>query len=203
MRVVSLLPAATDIIAALGAGDTLVAVTHECDAPIAQARPRVTATPIHHGTAAAIDQQVHESVARGESLFHLDDARIAAAQPDVILTQALCDVCAVSEGDVRRIADVLERAPRVVSLNGTTLDGVWEDVRAVGRAIGRAGEAELLLSSVGERLRAVHETLKAARAPRPRVAVIEWIDPLFAAGHWTPELVRRGGGAANAPQARR
>jgi iron complex transport system substrate-binding protein len=195
-RIISLLPGGTEIVAALHATEQLVGISHECDYPAEVTRlPRVTASAIDRDAGSAeIDAAVRALSRTGRPLFAIEADELTRLAPTVILTQALCDVCAVSEGDVRSIAHVLERAPRVVSLNGTTLDGVWEDVRAVGRAIGRVGEAELLLSSIGERLRAVHETLKAARAPRPRVAVIEWIDPLFAAGHWTPELVRRGGG---------
>ncbi len=100
----------------------------------------------------------------------------------------------MSEGDLCELATVLTPAPRMLTLAGTTLDGVWRDIAAVGAAIGRSAEATALLAAINARLRQVHETLHAARAPRPRVAVIEWLDPLFVAGHWTPELVRRAGG---------
>jgi iron complex transport system substrate-binding protein len=103
-------------------------------------------------------------------------------------------VCAVSEGTVCSLGSVLDPAPQILSMSSATLDGVWGDVRLIAAAIGRRDEAETLLERLVARMRAVHETLKAARAPRPRVAVIEWLDPLFVAGHWTPELVRRAGG---------
>jgi iron complex transport system substrate-binding protein len=195
-RVVSLLPAGTEIVAALHALDQLVGISHECDyPPEATHLPRVTASAVDRDSGSAeIDAAVRALSRDGRPVFMLEADDLRRLAPTVILTQSLCDVCAVSEGDVRSVASVLDRAPRIVPLRGTTLDGVWEDIRGVGRAIGRVGEAELLLSGIGDRLRSVHETLKAARAPRPRVAVIEWLDPLFSAGHWTPELVRRAGG---------
>jgi iron complex transport system substrate-binding protein len=100
----------------------------------------------------------------------------------------------VSEGAVCSLGSVLDPAPQILSMSSTTLDGVWSDVRRIAAAIDRSGEAEVVLDALGARMRVVHETLKTARAPRPRVAVIEWLDPLFVAGHWTPELVRRAGG---------
>ncbi|HEU4632202.1 MAG TPA: ABC transporter substrate-binding protein [Gemmatimonadaceae bacterium] len=195
MRVLSLLPAATDIVAALGRGAWLVGVTHECDAPEAAGAARVTRSAVDAAQpAGAVDGAVRALAATGAPIFTLDEARIAALAPDVVLTQRLCDVCAVSETDVRALAARLVPAPRVVTLGGTTLDGIWADVRAVAGALGEPARGAALLAAAEARLRRVHETLKAARAPRPRVAVIEWTDPPYAAGHWVPELVRRAGG---------
>jgi iron complex transport system substrate-binding protein len=196
VRVVSLLPSGTEIVAALGALDSIVGITHECDHPPEVARiPRVTASVTERDAASAeIDAAVRELSASGSPVFTVYTDAIVRLAPDVILTQTLCDVCAVSEGDVRAVSQAMERPPRVLSLVGTTLDAVWEDIRAVGAAIGRPAEAEALLEQIAARMRRVHETLKAAKAPRPRVAVIEWMQPLFSAGHWTPELVRRAGG---------
>jgi iron complex transport system substrate-binding protein len=195
-RVVSLLPAATEIVAALGATDQLVGVTHECDYPSgAMHLPRVTASAIdREATSAAIDAGVRALASAGAPVFALDAALVASLAPQVLLTQSVCEVCALPEREVDRAVAALDIAPAVVSLGGTTLEGVWADVRRVGDAIGRRAEADALIASSTARVRRVHETLKAARAPRPRVAVIEWIDPLFAAGHWSPELVRRAGG---------
>ena len=196
MRVVSLLPGATEIVAALGALDSLVGVSHECDhpAPVASL-PRVTASAVTVGRGAAqVDAEVRELAAAGAPLFALDEALVAALRPDVVLTQALCEVCAVSEGDVRALAARLAPPPEVVTLSGTTLDGVFADVERVAAAIGRDAAGGALVAALRARLLHVHETLKAARAPRPRVAVIEWTDPVFAAGHWVPEMVRRAGG---------
>ena len=195
-RIVSLLPAATEIVAALGALDQLVGVTHECDHPIEVARlPRVTASTVDgDGASAAIDAEVRALASSGAAVFTLDAGLVASLAPRVLLTQSVCEVCALPESEVERAVAALDAAPTVVTLGGTTLDGVWDDVRRVGAAIGRSAEAERLIESSVARMRRVHETLKAARAPRPRVAVIEWMDPLFAAGHWSPELVRRAGG---------
>jgi iron complex transport system substrate-binding protein len=196
MRIVSLLPAATEIVAALGALDELVGVTHECDFPAeAAGRQRVTASAVDaHGEAAAVDAAVGELAAAGGAMFTLDERAIAALAPDVIVTQALCDVCAVSETSVRALAARLPAPPQIVTLGGSTLDGVFADVRRVGAAVAQPEAATALVASLVARLRRVHETLKAARAPRPRVAVIEWTEPLYAAGHWVPERVRRAGG---------
>jgi iron complex transport system substrate-binding protein len=195
-RVVSLLPAATEIVAALGALDQLVGVTHECDHPAgAMHLPRVTASAIDRdASSAAIDAGVRALASAGAPVFTLDAALVTALAPQVVLTQSVCEVCALPESEVERAVRALSVAPAVVSLGGTSLAGVWEDVRRVGDAIGRRTEAEALIATAVVRMRHVHETLGAARAPRPRVAVIEWMDPLFAAGHWSPELVRRAGG---------
>jgi iron complex transport system substrate-binding protein len=127
-------------------------------------------------------------------VFTLDESLVARLAPDLLITQSVCDVCALPESEVDRALAALGTRPRRITLGATTLDGVWEDVRRVADAIGRRDEGETLIAALTERMRRVHETLKAARAPRPRVAVIEWLDPVFAAGHWTPELVRRAGG---------
>jgi len=196
MRILSLLPAATEIVAALDAADALVGVTHECDFPErARALPRVTASAVDAAASALeVDRAVRNRSAEGAPLFALDEARIGALRPDVIVTQALCEVCAVSETDVRAIAARLPAAPRVVTLGGSTLDGVFEDVARVAEALGAPERGAALVERLRARMRAVHETLEAAAAPRPRVAVIEWTDPVFAAGHWVPEMVRRAGG---------
>jgi iron complex transport system substrate-binding protein len=195
-RIVSLLPAATEIVAALGALDQLVGVTHECDHPAgAMHLPRVTASAIDRvSSSAAIDAGVRALASAGAPVFTLDAALVTALAPQVVLTQSVCEVCARPESEVEPAVRALAVAPAVVSLGGTSLAGVWEDVRRVGDAIGRRTEAEALIAAAVARMRRVHETLRAARAPRPRVAVIEWMDPLFAAGHWSPELVRRAGG---------
>lgn len=195
-RVVSLLPSGTEIVAALGAIDQLVGVTHECDYPPEVSRlPRVTTTEVERDASSSdIDAAVRSLSHAGTPVFALRADDVVRLAPTLILTQTLCEVCAVSEGDVLGIASLLPGAPRVLPLVGTTLDGIWADIRSVGAALGRTEEASALIDEIAARLRRVHETLAAARAPRPRVAVIEWIEPLYAAGHWTPELVRRAGG---------
>jgi iron complex transport system substrate-binding protein len=196
MRTVSLLPAATEIVAALGAVDRLVGVTHECDYPAAVAvRARVTSSAVDGAAPpGVVDAAVRDMALGGAPLFTVHERMIAALRPELILTQALCDVCAVSETDVRALAARLRPLPRVVTLAATTLDGVFGDVLRVAEALGVPEAGERLVAELRGRLRRVHETLKAAAAPRPRVAVIEWTDPVYAAGHWVPEVVRRAGG---------
>ncbi len=195
-RVISLVPSGTEIVAALGAVDTLVGVTHECDYPASVASlPRVTASVVDSAaSSASIDSQVRALSASGVPLFAVGADDLVRLAPTHILTQTLCDVCAVTEGDVRSVAAVLPVPPRILPLTGRTLDGVWSDMRAVGAALGRADGADRLVDDIETRFRRVHERLESARAPRPRIAVIEWLDPVYVAGHWTPELVRRAGG---------
>jgi len=195
-RIVSLLPAATEMVDVLGARASLVGVTHECDYPVAvRAYPRMTRTAIDTtADAVTVDAQVRRVAAAGQPLFTLDVVALRAARPDVILTQALCDVCAVSEDDVRRVAAECDPIPRLVTLKATTLDGMLSDLVYVGEMLSRPKAAAAWREVAIARMHRVHETLKAAGAPRPRVAVIEWSDPLYAAGHWVPEMVRRAGG---------
>jgi iron complex transport system substrate-binding protein len=196
VRVLSLLPAATEIVAALGAFDRLVGITHECDYPAEVASlPRVTSSAVDRDAGSAeIDEGVRVLASSGAPVFTLDEALVARLAPDVMITQSVCDVCALPESEVDRALASFATRPRRVTLGATTLDGVWDDVRRVAETLGLADEGENLVASLLDRMRRVHETLKAARAPRPRVVVIEWLDPLFVAGHWTPELVRRAGG---------
>ncbi len=196
MRVISLLPSATEIVAALGGMEHLVGVTHACDhPPLVASRVRVTGTAIDDTAApGVVDAQVHAIASQGAPLYALYEDRIRALNPDLIITQALCAVCAVMESDVRAVAARLAPVPRVITLSATSLDGVLEDIRLVGEAMALADEAAEVLAGARARLRLLHETLQAATAPRPRVAVIEWGDPLYAAGHWVPEMVRRAGG---------
>lgn len=196
MRVLSLLPSATEIVAALGAMEHLVGVTHCCDyPPQVDSRVRVTRTAIDADAApGAVDAQVREITASGAPLYTLEEERIRALKPDLILTQALCEVCAVMETDVRAVAARLTPTPQVLTLAATSLDGVLDDMVAVGTAMGLADEAAEFVAGARMRMRRVHETLKSAQAPRPRVAVIEWGDPIYAAGHWVPEMVKRAGG---------
>jgi iron complex transport system substrate-binding protein len=196
MRIVSLLPAATEIVALLGATDHLVGITHECDYPdVVASRARVTKSAIPHThDPAAIDTAVRDAQQAGVALFTIDTKRLTALHPDVIITQGLCDVCAVSEHDVRAVAATLSPVPTIVTIGGTTLDGIFGDIRAVAHAIGVDDEADELLAGLRDRVKHVHETLKAAQAPRPRVALVEWSDPLYVGGHWVPEQIKRAGG---------
>ncbi len=197
MRVVSLLPSATEIVAALGGMEHLVGVTHACDhPPMVASRLRVTRTAVDaHAAPGVVDAQVREITGAGAPLYTLHEDRIAALHPDLILTQALCEVCAVMETDVIALAGRLAPPPRVVSLSASSLDGVLADIGVVGAAMGLDDEAGELLAGARARIAQVHAVLERAKPARPRVAVIEWGDPLYAAGHWVPEMVHRAGGA--------
>ena len=194
MRIVSLVPSATELLFALGAGDEVIAVTHECDHPPAAVElPRVTRDVVGPGLSSAeIDAAVRERTERGESIYELDDELLRSLGPDLIVTQALCAVCAVSYDDVRAIAERIESRPSVVSLDPSTLGEVLEDVRRLGSVIGREAEAEALLRDAAARIDRVRLAVRAA--PRPRVAALEWLDPVYVAGHWTPQLIDYAGG---------
>lgn len=196
MRIISLLPAATEIVALLGATDHLVGVTHECDYPdVVGSRARVTKSAIPHThDPSAIDAAVREAHGAGVALFTLDEVKIRALHPNVILTQALCDVCAVSETDVRALAARLDPPPLVVTLAGTSIDAIYEDIRTVAKAIDAEDEAQEILLGLRDRVKHAHATLKEAEAPRPRVAMVEWTNPVYIAGHWAPEQIKRAGG---------
>lgn len=196
MRTVSLLPAATEIMAFLGATEHLVGITHECDFPsFVASRARVTRSALPDTRdPAAIDAAVREQSGAGTALFTLDEKRITGLHPDLLLTQAVCDVCAVRESDVRALAARLQPPPAVVTLGGTTVEGVLDDIITVAKALGIPDEAEELIAGLRGRMKRVHDVLKSERAPRPRVALIEWTDPVYMAGHWGPEQIHRAGG---------
>ena len=193
MRIVTLLPAATEIIAALGAEAELVGTSHECDWPPQHAgRPRLTTTPIDpEAPGGTIDAQVRRLTAAGRPVIAVDGHQLRQLAPDLIITQSLCDVCAVIDGEVHRLAAALDPAPRVLSLTAIDLTGIWADIRAVAAAIGREAAAKLLIAEHQARLAALDGTRS---APRPRVVCIEWLDPPYLAGHWVPELVAAAGG---------
>ena len=208
MRVVSLLPAATEIVAALGGAGRLVRISHECDYPAAvQHLPRVTTTPLaHDAPGAVIDAEVRRLREAGRPVIAVDAEQVCRLAPDLLITQGLCEVCAVTGGEVHRLAALLHPTPRVLALGARDLAGIWDDARAVGRALELEDEAEELVLGLRWRLRRL-----AARRPggsAPRVLCLEWLDPLYLAGHWVPELVAAAGGQdvgarAGAPSARR
>jgi iron complex transport system substrate-binding protein len=194
VRIVSLVPSATETLFALGLGDEVIAVTHECDwPPEARELPKITSDALPAGLdSAAIDAAVRERVERGESIYELDTALLTDLRPDLIVTQALCDVCAVSYEDVRAVAQEIPTRPRVISLDPLTLGEVLNDVHALGEATDREEEAAALLEDAATRIDRVRLAVRAAR--RPRVAAIEWLDPPYVAGHWTPQLIEYAGG---------
>jgi iron complex transport system substrate-binding protein len=196
MRVAALLPAATDIVIALGAGEQLVAATHACTLPpTLRGIPRVTRSRVASSGASEIDGQVSDLSAAGAALFELDEAALASQKPDLILTQAVCDVCAVREADARAVAARLAPVPRIATLGARTVEAILEDCLTVASALDIADEGEELVAGLRSRMAAVHRKLKAARTPRPAVVVLEWTEPPFSAGHWVPDMVRRAGGA--------
>jgi iron complex transport system substrate-binding protein len=194
MRIVSLLPSATELLAALGLEDQLVGITHGCDYPeTVQTRPRVTGTEIpKEGSSREIDRLVRERHAAGLPLYALDEDLLAKLAPDLLVTQGLCDVCAVPDSDATAMAGRLPGRPRVVSLAPTTLEDVLANVLELGDVTGTGARARELVSQFRARIDAVR--LRAASLPPPRVSLLEWLDPPYAAGHWTPELVALAGG---------
>jgi iron complex transport system substrate-binding protein len=194
MRIVSLVPHATELLFALGLGDDVVAVTHECDFP-RQVRglPHITRDVLPAGLGAAeIDAAVRERTERGQAIYELDERRLGVLRPDLIVTQALCAVCAVSYDDVRRVAERIPSRPRVVSLDPTTLGEAMGDIRTIAQATGARDAALDLVARQRARIDDVRIAVKDA-AP-VAVAALEWLDPVVAAGHWTPQLIELAGG---------
>jgi len=194
MRIASLVPSATEALFALGLGDHVVAVTHECDHPAAATElPRLTSSVIPEGLPPAeIDARVREVTARGEALYGLDEAVLAELRPDLIVTQALCAVCAVSFDDVRAVAARLPSQPRVVSLDPATLGEVLSDLDSLADAAGKPQRAASLRLALEGRIAKVSDAV--AGAGVVDVTALEWLDPPFVGGHWVPEMIRLAGG---------
>jgi iron complex transport system substrate-binding protein len=196
LRIVSLLPAATEIAAALGLMDQVVGVSHECDFPEeANVRPRVTHCPVHNAglTSGEVDQWVRRVLGDNGTIYTIDEPLLRELRPDVILTQKLCDVCAVGYGTIARLAETLPGAPRVVNLEPTSLSDIFDDIRCVAEACGAPERARGIIAKLSERVEAVQ--LRTGRiSHRPRCFLMEWVDPPFCSGHWGPELVEIAGG---------
>lgn len=195
MRICSLLPSATEILYALGLGDSVVGITHECDFPPEAAskpaliRPRVDP----RAEPGEIDRQVSELVARGESIYALDAELLARLAPDLVVTQDLCHVCAASPDDLATALTRLPKTPQVVALTPHSLADVWNDIRSIGQATGRCKQAEELASEMEHAVQDIAS--KAERAgKRPRVLCLEWLDPHYVGGHWVPEMAAKAGG---------
>jgi iron complex transport system substrate-binding protein len=194
MRIVSLVPHATELLFALGAGPEVVAVTHECDYPLeALALPRVTRDVLPAGLSAAeIDRAVRERTLEGQAIYELDSEALAALEPDLIVTQALCPVCAVSYDEVAALARELPTKPRVIALDPKTLGETLGDVRTLAQATERRDAGVDLVQAIAARVDRVRLAVRGAA--RPRVVALEWLDPVFVAGHWTPQLIELAGG---------
>ena len=196
MKIVSLLPSATELVYELGLGDSLAGVTFECDhPPEARSKPIVSNTSLPEEralTPSEIDGLVRDHMDRQEPLYVLDKELIASIQPDVILTQDLCRVCAVPSGQVEEALDELGCRSQVVSMDPQGLDDVLDSFLDVGRATAAQARAEDLVESLRDRVETVRRA--AANLPKPRTAAVEWLDPLFVGGHWIPEMVTHAGG---------
>ncbi|PJF35248.1 MAG: cobalamin-binding protein [Candidatus Thermofonsia Clade 1 bacterium] len=195
MRVVSLLPSSTEIVCALGMADHLVGRSHECDYPEqVKALPVCTAPKFDpHGTSAEINQRVREVLREALSVYRVDEALLQRLQPDVILTQSLCEVCAVSLAEVQKAVCTWSQAARIVSLEPNRLEDIFADIHRVAEALGVPESGERLVMDIRWRMEVVAD--RAQRLPhKPTVACLEWIDPLMAAGNWIPQLVEMAGG---------
>jgi iron complex transport system substrate-binding protein len=195
VRIVSLLPAATEIVAALDRADWLVGVSHECDyPPQVKTRPRVTRCEIYGKglSSAEVDAWVNGQLAVGRPLYTLDAELLQALEPDVILTQQLCDVCAIDYGSVAAFAASLPKRPKIVNLEPSTLAEIFGDIERVAAALSEVDRGQALVASLRQRVDRIRSRVAKATT-RPRCCHLEWIDPLFCSGHWTPELMEMAG----------
>ena len=194
MRIVSLVPSATETLFALGAGDEVTAVTHECDhPPEALELPKVTRDVIGPGLPPdEIDRAVRELTRQGRAIYELDEHALRSLAPDLIVTQALCEVCAVSYDDVRALAERMDPAPAVLALDPHTLGEVLGDVRTLAQAIDAKDAGVDLVQDAARRIDRVRLAVRGAEPVA--VAALEWLDPVFVAGHWTPQLIDYAGG---------
>ncbi len=198
-RVVSLLPSATEILFALGMDEAVRAVTHECDYPAAALdKPHITRSLLATDlTSGEIDAAVREQlVTDAHSLYTIDRALLSAIDPTLIVTQRLCEVCAVAYNEVLEAVRSLPRRPQIINLEPERLDDVLRDIEKVGAATGHEAQAAALVASLRDRIKRVRATA-AQTTTRPRVAFIEWLDPIFCGGHWNPELIEIAGGVDN------
>ncbi len=195
MRIVSLLPSATEIVCRLGLEASLVGVTHECDYPESiRNLPKVTKTLIpHDATSLEIDGLVRERIKTERALYSLDIEMLERLHPDLIVTQALCDVCAVAQAEVTAAACSLPGNPQVLNLEPMSLEGVFATLITVGEAVGIVEQSQQIVNSLRARVAAV-AARSAKVQTRPRVVLLEWIDPPFSCGHWSPELISMAGG---------
>ena len=195
-RIVSLLPAATEIAATLGLMDQVIGVSHECDFPAeANRRPRVTRCPVHNAglTSREMDEWVRRALRENGTIYSIDEPLLHSLRPDVILTQKLCDVCAVGYGTVARLAETLSGPPQVVNLEPSSLSDIFGDIQRVAKICDVSDRADKVITQLSDRIKAVRSRANRI-AHRPRCFLMEWVDPPFCSGHWAPELVEIAGG---------
>jgi iron complex transport system substrate-binding protein len=196
MRIVSLLPSATEICFALGLGDMVVGVTHECDYPYeALSKPKITSSKSHDGLSSReIDTLVRSQLDSSGSIYGLDIEKLEELKPDLILTQRLCTVCAVSIEQVQEVAANLSSKPQVVNLEPRTMGEVFQSFKKVAQVCDRSVESAPIIAEMEARYRNVGHLIRRLRLPTPKVMLLEWIEPPFASGHWIPEIVSKAGG---------
>jgi len=196
MRICSFLPSTTEIICELGLADNLIGITHECDYPEAvNSKERVIMSSIDHKALSSkeIDDLVTENSKNGKSTYLVDKDKLKAANPDIIFTQGLCEVCAVSGNQVLEAVEVLENRPEIISLEPGTVDEVLESIITIGNATGKSEKAGELVASLKKRIDIIRNVSVRER-DKPRVFCLEWLEPPFVAGHWVPDMVEIAGG---------
>lgn len=195
MRIISLLPSATEIVYELGLGDHVVGVSHDCDWPLeVLKKPKLSQAVVHADMPSAeIDHLVRERLHSGLSVYHIDSQLLERLKPDLILTQELCEVCAPSFDDVRQAVKLLKSHPQIVSLEPHTLEDILDTILTVGEVSGTVLRAQELVAQLRRRILRIREKIKTAESP-PRVCCIEWLDPIMIAGHWVPQMVEYAGG---------
>ena len=194
MKIISLLPGATETLCLLGLTDQLVGISHACDFPSAvQHLPRITRPNLHLGKSSEIDSQVTAASKAGSPLYSLDAEAIRTLAPELIVTQGLCEVCAISPSDLRAVTTQLERPPEILNLTAETLEQVLSEILCIGGATNKAKAAERLQQSLNVRLQSIKDRIN-SQQPRPSVVLLEWLDPPYSAGHWTPSLIQSAGG---------
>ncbi|MDH5726164.1 MAG: cobalamin-binding protein [Nitrospira sp.] len=196
MRICSFVPGATEVVASLGVADHLVGISHECDFPPSIRQVPVMIEPLveaHLTTSLAIDQRVKALVASGSPLYQLNERAFHQARPDVILTQDLCHVCAVTPDQLTRAIQLLQSPPEILALSPTTLEDMIQDIERIARSVDQPERGQALATELRRRLNHINQ-MNMSRHSRPRVVCLEWLDPLYVAGHWVPEMIDLAGG---------